>query len=77
VRRGGSRWESRDIEENGSVSIIRIGLGENKKYADGWEAIFGGGKSAREEGTKDKPAKKKPAKAAARKPAAKKKTKKK
>jgi hypothetical protein len=72
------RWasmESRNVEEDGFVSIIRIGLGENKKYAAGWDAIFGGGKKQEEK--KEKPAKKKPAKAAAKKPAAKKKAKKK
>lgn len=52
------------------MSIIRIGLGENKKYGDGWESIFGSGTPAKEE---KKPAKKKPAKAAAKRPAAKKK----
>ena len=55
------------------MSIIRIGLGENKKYGDGWDSIFGRGTPAK----KAKPAKKKPAKAAAKKPAAKKKAKKK
>jgi hypothetical protein len=24
-----------------SVSIIRVGLAETKKFSDGWEAIFG------------------------------------
>jgi hypothetical protein len=51
------------------VSIIRIGLGENKKYGDGWDSIFGGSPTAK----KEAPAKKKPAKAVAKRPTAKKK----
>ena len=52
------------------MSIIRIGLGENKKYGDGWDSIFGGNSPAK----KGTPPKKKPAKAAAKRPVAKKKT---
>jgi hypothetical protein len=48
------------------VSIIRIGLGENEKYGDGWDSIFGGGKPKEAK-------KKKPAKAAAKSGAKKKK----
>lgn len=29
------------------MSIVRVGLAETKKYGDGWEAIFGGGKPAK------------------------------
>jgi CDGSH-type Zn-finger protein len=46
------------------VSIVRIGLAEKKKYADGYDAIFG------------KKGAKKPAGSAAKKPAAKKASKK-
>jgi hypothetical protein len=53
------------------VSIVRQGLAEDKKFGDGYEAIFGKGKAAAK-----KPAAKKPAakKATAKKPAAKKAT---
>lgn len=45
------------------MSIVRVGLSENQKFAEGYDAIFG----------KKKPAAKKPApKAAAKKPAPKK-----
>jgi hypothetical protein len=54
------------------VSIIRIGLGENKKYGAGWDSIFGGSPAAGES-KEEKPTKKKGAKAAAKRPAAKKK----
>ena len=51
------------------MSIVRQGLAEDSKFADGYEAIFG-------KKTAKKPAAKKPA-AAAKKPAAKKPAKKK
>jgi len=49
------------------VSIVRVGLSENKKYADGYDAIFGkkkGGakKAAAPQAAAKKPAGKKPAK---------------
>jgi hypothetical protein len=51
------------------VSIIRVGLSETQKFADGWEAIYGKKKKP----AAKKPAAKKPtAKAAAKKPARKK-----
>jgi hypothetical protein len=53
------------------VSIVRQGLAEDKKFGDGYEAIFGKKTTAAK-----KPAAKKPA-AAAKKPAAKKPVKKK
>ena len=54
------------------MSIVRIGMAEDKKFGDGYDAIFG----KKGDGEK-KPVAKKPAKAAAKKPAAKKPTKKK
>jgi hypothetical protein len=56
------------------VSIVRVGLSETQKFAEGYEAIFGKKKEAT---TKDEPAAKakKPA-AKAKKPAAKKKARK-
>lgn len=45
------------------MTIVRVGLAENKSYGEGWDAIFGGGKS--------KASKKSPAKATAKKKAAK------
>lgn len=49
------------------MSIVRVGLSENKKYADGYDAIFGkkkGGakKAAAPQAAAKKPAGKKPAK---------------
>jgi hypothetical protein len=46
------------------VSIVRVGLSETQKFAEGYEAIFGkkGGKSApAKKGAARKPAAKKPA----------------
>lgn len=55
------------------MSIVRIGMAEDKKFGDGYDSIFG-----KKDGPAKKPAaKKKPAKAAAKKPAAKKPAKKK
>jgi len=48
------------------VSIIRIGLAETKKFAEGYEAIFGGKKAKPTEGKKDA-GPKKPVKAAKKK----------
>lgn len=28
------------------MSIVRVGLSENRKFAEGWEAIFGGKKKS-------------------------------
>lgn len=44
------------------MSIVRVGLGENQKFADGYEAIFGKKKSAQNEPTPE-PAKPKAAQA--------------
>ena len=44
------------------MSIVRVGLSEQQKFADGYEAIFGGRKPAAK---KAAPAKKAPAKKAA------------
>lgn len=43
------------------MSIVRIGLGETKKFAEGYEAIFGKKKDKKDEETKEekKPAEKK------------------
>jgi hypothetical protein len=63
------RRRTHEIEAGETVvSIIRIGLGENKKYGDGWDSIFGGP-------TPKQTKKKKPAKAAPKSGAAKKKKK--
>lgn len=49
-----------------TVSIVRVGMSENDKYASGYDAIFGGKKKAAPaEPKKDAP--KKPAKKAAKK----------
>jgi hypothetical protein len=56
------------------VSIVRVGLGEDDKFADGYDAIFG--KKADKAGSAKKPAATKPAAkkaTTAKKPAAKKK----
>ena len=52
--------------EVGAVSIVRIGLAETKKFAEGYESIFGGKKKkdgaaakAKDEGKKTKANKKK------------------
>ncbi len=50
------------------MSIVRIGMSEDSKFADGYDAIFG-----KSSGATGKTAKKPAAKAAAKKPAAKKK----
>jgi hypothetical protein len=47
------------------MSIVRIGMAENKKYADGYAAIFGGKKKAAP--AKKTTAAKKPAKPAKKK----------
>jgi hypothetical protein len=45
------------------VSIVRVGLGETKKYGDGYDAIFGKKKSGGSKKTKSSAAKaKKPTK---------------
>jgi hypothetical protein len=45
------------------VTIVRVGLGETKKFADGYDAIFGKKKSSASKKTKTPAAKaKKPAK---------------
>jgi hypothetical protein len=36
------------------MSIVRVGLGETKNFAEGYEAIFGK-KEKKEEGTESKP----------------------
>lgn len=58
----------RNFQEVLAVSIVRIGLAETKKFAEGYEAIFGGKKK------KDAPAKTESAKKGSK--ARKKKTKK-
>ena len=37
------------------MSIVRIGLGETKNFAEGYEAIFGKKKDTKEEKKDDKP----------------------
>ena len=54
------------------MSIVRQGLSEDGKFADGYDAIFGKAKAAKEAADK-KPAAKKAADKVAKKPAAKKK----
>ena len=44
------------------MSIVRIGLAENKKYADGYSAIFGKKKAAAKKPAAKKADEKKPAK---------------
>ena len=44
------------------MSIVRIGMAENKKYADGYAAIFGKKKSAAKKAEPKKADEKKPAK---------------
>jgi hypothetical protein len=41
-----------------NVSIVRIGLGETKKFAEGYDAIFGKRKTADEKAEKPEKAKK-------------------
>ena len=53
------------------MSIVRVGMSEDNKFGDGYDAIFGN------KGDTAKPAAKKTAKAAAKKPATKKPAKKK
>jgi hypothetical protein len=43
------------------MSIVRIGMAENKNYAEGYEAIFGKKKSVAKKPATRKAAKKKPA----------------
>jgi hypothetical protein len=50
------------------MSIVRVGMAEDNKFADGYEAIFG----TKSKKSTTKTTAKKPAKAAAKKPAAKK-----
>ena len=50
-----------------AVSIVRIGLAETKKFAQGYEAIFGGKKKKGDEKSAGTKAKKKPAKSAKKK----------
>jgi hypothetical protein len=57
------------------VSIVRVGLAETKKFAEGYEAIFGKKKAA--QATDTKAATKEEQKPAAKKPAGKKPAKKK
>ena len=38
------------------MSIVRVGLSENKKFAEGYEAIFGKKKEAKEPAETAKPA---------------------
>jgi hypothetical protein len=52
-------------QEAASVSIVRIGLAETKKFSEGYDAIFGkkapnkeGAKAKRSAGKKKKPKKK-------------------
>ena len=47
------------------MSIVRVGLAETNKFAEGYDAIFGGKKkaAAAKPAAKRKPAQKKPAKA--------------
>ncbi len=56
------------------MSIVRIGLGENKKFAAGYDAIFGGKKKAAQESTSAKPRTTKATKTKAKTAKAKKKT---
>ncbi|OWK41582.1 hypothetical protein [Fimbriiglobus ruber] len=49
------------------MSIVRVGLSENKGYGDGYDAIFGKKKSPAAAAKKPAPAVKKPAKKAAKK----------
>lgn len=44
------------------MSIVRIGMSENKKYADGYAAIFGNKKKAAKKPAAKKADAKKPAK---------------
>jgi hypothetical protein len=47
------------------VSIVRVGLSDNQKYAEGWDSIFGGKKkpaAAKKPAAKAKKPAKKPAK---------------
>lgn len=52
------------IVEGRFVSIVRVGLAETRNFAEGYDAIFGGKKSAAKKPAKRKltKAKKKPAK---------------
>lgn len=45
------------------MSIVRIGLAETKKFAEGYSAIFGGKKKKDDQAEAKKPSAKKPGKA--------------
>jgi hypothetical protein len=55
------------------VSIVRVGLAETKKFAEGYEAIFGKKKTDEEKGTKEAAKARKPTRAKAAKKASRKK----
>jgi hypothetical protein len=46
------------------MSIVRVGMSENKSYGAGYDAIFGGGTAKKPAAPKKKAAAKKPAKKA-------------
>jgi hypothetical protein len=50
------------IQEATSVSIVRVGLAETKRYSEGYEAIFGKKPAAKEKAVKKTNAKKKKSK---------------
>ena len=58
AERGGAILAARASREDRFVSIVRVGLAETKKFAEGYEAIFGTKKKA-SAAKKDKPAAKK------------------
>jgi hypothetical protein len=69
-RRGlGPRARPREL----TVSIVRVGLSETQKFADGYDAIFGGKKGGAKASKKPTASKSKPAPKSTGKPAAKKK----
>jgi hypothetical protein len=54
-------------EEPVAMSIVRMGMSEDGKFGDGYDAIFRKKKAAEKPAAKAKPAGKKPAKKAAKK----------
>jgi hypothetical protein len=48
------RGKGVDLEGGIFVSIIRVGLGETKNFAEGYDAIFGKKKTAKKSPTKAK-----------------------
>ncbi len=49
------------------MTIVRVGLAETKNYSDGWDAVFGRGKSTKAAGKSKSSAKKKAVKRGKRK----------